>query len=378
MRVAMIIHGYAPRVGGAERQLGALAPVLQTQGVDVSVLTRRLPGTSAFEKIDEVPVYRLPVPGPKPVASLTFTLSALLLLNKLRPDLIHAHELISPATTALTAHYLLNRPLVLTPHLGGPLGDVQRMRRKTLGGLRLSLFRREAAAFVAISSEIDSELAAAGVPTHRRVLIANGVNPQHFSKPSIEEKRERRKTLGLSPQSCVAVFVGRLVPIKRLDILLIIWPEIRKNCPDAVLLILGSGPLESELKQAAPEGVQFCGSQADVTPYLQAADLFVLSSDSEGLPVSLLEGMACGLPCVATRVGGIPDVIDHGENGWLVPPDDPSSLQQAILTLFNDPILRQRLGQKGRQRVLQKYTVENMAARLIRLYQDILQDGGRA
>jgi glycosyltransferase involved in cell wall biosynthesis len=377
MRVAMIIHGYAPRIGGAERQLGALAPVLQAQGVDVSILTRRLPGTPAFEKIDGVPVYRLPVPGLKPIASLSFTLSALPVLKKLNPDILHAHELISPATTALTAHYLLNKPLILTPHLSGPTGDVQRMRHKILGGLRLALFRRETSAFVTISKEIDSELAAVGVPPYQRVCIANGVDAQRFNAISIPNKLEFRQKLKLPQQAFVAVYIGRLVPIKRLDILMIIWPEIRKTYPDAVLLIVGTGSLENELKQTAPPGVQFAGSQADITPYLQAADLFVLPSDSEGLPVSLLESMACELPCVVTRVGGIPDVIEHSENGWLVPPGDSTSLQQAIQTLFQDPVLRQHLGKMARQCILEKYTITKTAARLKDLYQAILQDGGR-
>jgi glycosyltransferase involved in cell wall biosynthesis len=357
MRVAMIIHGYAPRVGGAERQLGALAPELQSLGVEVCVITRRLPGTPSFEKIDGVSVYRLPAAGPKIVASLTFTLSALPLLVKLRPDLIHAHELISPATIGLMGHYLLRRPLVLTPHLSGPTGDVLRMRRKMIGGLRLKLFCREASAFVTISAEIDAELEGSGVPPQRRVAIANGVDSRRFSKLSPEDKNACRQRLGLPLTAPIAVFVGRLVPVKRPNTLLKIWPEIRKICPDALLLLLGSGPLENELKQAAPEGVKFCGSQEDVAPYLQAADLFVLPSISEGLPVSLLESMACELPCLVTRVGGNPDVIDHGVHGWLVPPDDPDSLQAAIQTLFGDPAMRERLGGMGRKRVLEKYTI---------------------
>lgn len=374
MRVAMIIHGYKPRVGGAERQLGALTPILKALGIEVSVITRRLPGTSAFEEIDGVPVYRLPVPGPKALGSLSFTLSALPLLHKLNPDILHAHELISPATTALIAHLFLRKPLVLTAHLSGTTGDVQRMRHKMLGGLRMSLFRREAAAFVVISREIDSELEDVGVPAQRRFFIANGVEEQHFSALPPQEKVERRKKLGLPADVRIAIFVGRLVPVKRLDILLKIWPEIQKTSPGAVLLVLGSGPLENDLKQGAPAGVQFYGSQEDVTPYLQVADIFVLPSDAEGLPVSLLEAMSSELACVVTLVGGIPDVVEHGENGWLVPTDDPSAVLQAVKTLFNDPVMRQRLGKNGRQSILKQYTVQNMASSLISLYQKILQD----
>jgi glycosyltransferase involved in cell wall biosynthesis len=166
--------------------------------------------------------------------------------------------------------------------------------------------------------------------------------------------------------------------VKRPNLLIQIWPEIRKVCPNALLLLLGSGPLEEELKQAAPEGVQFCGSQADVAPYLQAADLFVLPSASEGLPVSMLESMACELPCVVTRVGGNPDVIEHGANGWLIPPDDVEALQTALQTLMLDPALRERLGAMARKRVMEGYTIENTANRLAALYQKIVADGARS
>lgn len=113
MRVAMIIQGYYPRLGGAERQLGAIAPRLQAMGVNIQVLTRRYPGLKSREDVAGIPVHRLPVPGPKPLASLAFTMSALLLLRKLRPDIIHAHELFSPATTAVAARRLLGIPVVV-------------------------------------------------------------------------------------------------------------------------------------------------------------------------------------------------------------------------------------------------------------------------
>ena len=101
LRVAMLINGYHPRVGGAERQVGALAPLLQKQGVKVHILTRRYYGFAPFERVDGVPVHRLPIPRPKPLASFFFTLSGLVLLRKLRPDVIHAHDMYSCTTTAV-------------------------------------------------------------------------------------------------------------------------------------------------------------------------------------------------------------------------------------------------------------------------------------
>jgi len=376
MKVAMISHGYAPRIGGAERQLGAVAPVLKEKGIDVSVLTRQLPGTEPYEVIDGVPVYRLPVPGFKALASLAFTFFGLKTLRKINPDIIHAHELISPSTTALLAHYLFKKPIVLNPHSSGPFGDVQKMNHKFLGQWRLKQFCQEAAAFIAISGEIDAELAGLGVPRSRRLQISNGIDSRRFKKLDDAERLECRRKLGLPADSRIAVFVGRLVPIKRIDILLAAWKNVNRIDPQALLLLIGSGPLEDELKKDAPAGVLFCGSHEDVAPYLQASDLFILTSDSEGIPVSLLEAMSCELPCLATAVGGIPDVITHEKSGWLVPAGDVEAVQLAVQLLFNDPALRLALGKHARETILEKYTVDTMALRLKSLYETLISNRG--
>jgi glycosyltransferase involved in cell wall biosynthesis len=160
----MIIQAYHPHVGGAERQLMALVPLLQARGVEINILTRRYPGLKPFEMIGGAPVHRLPIPGPKPVASTAFTLAALPLLARLRPHVIHAHELLSPTTTAVAAKRLYNTPVVAKVLRGGVLGDIDKLQKKPLGQRRLATFRRQVDAFITISQEIDDELAALGVP----------------------------------------------------------------------------------------------------------------------------------------------------------------------------------------------------------------------
>src|SRR5262245_55216496 len=119
LRVAMIIQDYLPRVGGAERQLAALAPLLREQNVEIFILTRRYTSLSPYELIGGVPVYRLPIMKPGPVASLMFTLTALPLLRRLRPDLVHAHGLFSPTTTAVAARRWLGVPVAAKVLRGG-------------------------------------------------------------------------------------------------------------------------------------------------------------------------------------------------------------------------------------------------------------------
>ena len=372
LRVAHIIQTYLPLGGGAERLVATLAPLLRRQDVEIVVVTRRYPGLAPFESINGVPVHRLPIPGPKPVAALSFTLTALPLLQRLRPDVIHAHELLSPSTIAVAAKRLLGGiPIVAMPHRGGYLGDIDKLQERLLGKQRLALLRRHVDAFVTISREIDAELDGAGVPPWQRVPIPNGVDTRRFEPLPAAARQTLRRQLDL-PQTPIAIFVGRMVAEKCIDHLIAVWPAVRAAHPDACLLLLGTGPQEEALRQAATAGIRFTGRVEDVAPFLQAADLFVLPSATEGLSVALLEAMATGLPPIATAVGGTPDLIEHGQNGWLIPAGDPAALQNAIVALFADPQQRQRMSRHGRQQIVRDYALPVVAQRLRTLYDQLI------
>lgn len=367
LHIAMIIQAYLPLLGGAERQLAALAPLLRDQGVDISVITRRYAGLRKFELIDSVPVYRLPVLGPKPVASLAFSLAALPLLQRLRPDVIHAHELLSPTTTAVTAKRRFHIPVVAKVLRGGVLGDLAKLERKPFGRKRMQVFKQEVDDFIVISQEIDAELAAWGVAPEKRVFIPNGVDTQRFRPMPLPEKARLRQELGLG-EGETAVYAGRLVAEKCMDQLIGLWPQVREIHACAQLLVLGTGPEEERLRQLAGEGVRFLGNVEDVALYLQAADLFILPSATEGLSNAMLEALASGLPVIATRVGGAPDIITQQKSGWLVAPHRPDEWLAAILTLFAQTDQRHDLGWQGRQRVMAEYGLAATAAKLVELY----------
>ena len=374
VRVAMLIQAYLPHVGGAERQLAALAPLLSAQGVEVMVLTRRYQDWKPFEMIDEVPVYRLPIPGPKAAASLSYTVSGIRLLGRLRPDVIHAHELLSPATTAILARRLYRIPVVAKVLRGGAIGDLAKLRRnRLLGQLRLLLLRQNIDAFIAISEEIERELEQTGVGGERRFRIPNGVDTTRFAPLDPGEKAKLRAKLGL-PHGPLALFTGRLVPEKRLDQLVEIWSQVRSRHPQATLIIAGDGPEASRLKAQAGPGVHMLGLVEDVRPYLQTADLFVLPSAYEGLSNALLEAMAAALPVVATAVGGARDLIRSRENGWLVPPDRPEELKAALLSILSNPQQAALFGRQARQTVIEAYSLETTARKLRELYGRLLED----
>jgi glycosyltransferase involved in cell wall biosynthesis len=369
--VVHLIQSYYPIVGGAERQLGALIPLLKERQVKVSVITRRHPGLTHFEVVEGVPVHRLPVPGPKPLASLAFTGAALALLKRLRPQVIHAHDLLSPTTTAMFAKRFYGTPIVVKVLRGGHLGDLERLKTKPNAEWRIAWMRQTIDYFIAISREIDADLDSIGVPSERRVFIPNGVDLVRFTPLSETEKIATRASLGL-PDGLVTISSGRLVPEKRVDHLLSVWNTVRGAHPNAWLYVLGSGEEETRLRKIAGAGVCFLGTVEDVLPYLQSADLFVLPSTTEGLSNALLEAMACGLPIIATSVGGTMDVIEHGVNGWLYPSADISALRDALLSLLGNPALRKTLGTAARQRVMGDYSLISVAERLRDLYASML------
>ena len=368
LRVAMIIQSYVPRLGGAERQLRAVASRMAARGVELHIITRRYPGFAAFEHIDGIPVHRMPIIGPKPVASLLFTLSALLLLRRLRPNLIHAHELLSPTTTAIAAKRLWGTPVVAKVLRGGTLGDIAKLHRSKVSATRVPVLLSKVDAFVVISQEIERELEANGIPAERRHFIPNGVDTGRFAPLPTAERQSMRDQLGMNGAP-TAVFSGRLSAEKGLGGLVRAWPQVRATAPGAELVILGAGDEEADLRAAAGEGIRFAGYVENVVGYLQAADAFVLPSQTEGLSNALLEAMAVGLPVAATAVGGAPDVISHGKNGLLVPPDAPHEMAQTIGDLLRDPAAREALGAEARRRIECEYSLPVTVDRLLTLYE---------
>lgn len=369
----MIIQSYHPLVGGAEKQIEALAPILQNLGVDVSVITRRYPGLKSIEMVSGVPVYRMPIPGSKPLKAISFTLFALLKLAKLKPDVIHAHEMLSPATTALAARQLMGTPIVVKVLRGGVLGDVAKLKNRFLGLNRLKALRDHVDKFIVISSEIEKELTALGVSKNKLYHNPNGVDTSKFSPRVGEGKTALREKLGIK-SGPVTVFTGRLSAEKKVDQLIKIWPLVRAEYPQAQLLIVGEGEEGPGLKQLAKEGVSFLGKVEDVSPYLQAADIFVLPSATEGLSNALLEAMSTGLSVVATSVGGAPDLITHKKNGWLIPIEDIDKLQEAILYLMGNERVRNRMGKQARESIRNGFDLNLVAHRLKDLYVSLTQE----
>jgi glycosyltransferase involved in cell wall biosynthesis len=255
---------------------------------------------------------------------------------------------------------------------GGGRGDIYKLKRRPMWKRYFENLKRNVDAFLVISQEIDEELSALGVSPEKRIFLTNGVNAERCLPAPEEQKLKLRAQLSLPQHACIVVYVGRLVPEKRVDHLLKIWNEIQSKHPDALLVIVGEGSEEQKLRTMAGGGVQFTGQVNDAVPYLQAADLFVLPSSTEGLSNSMLEAMSCGLPVLATMVGGASDVIRHKESGFLIPPENVDALRSGLETLLDDPVLRFTLGSNARARIVENFSLDSVAERLANVYHQLI------
>ncbi|HEX6800279.1 MAG TPA: glycosyltransferase family 4 protein [Ktedonobacterales bacterium] len=375
----MLIQRFHPFVGGAERQLQALSERFPAHGVSVRIITRRLAGPDypPFSTVAGAEVYRIRNAGGYAGRSLSYTIGALWLLWRRRRDVdvLHAHELLSPATTAVLAKLMVRRPVVVKVLRGGSDGDVSVLRSKRLGSFRLALLRRLVDRFICINGEIADELLAAGVPQEHLIAIPNGVDSKRFTPATAAERLAARHMLGIADKQ-VVMFAGRLAPEKGLDILADAWSQVLLAHPNAQLAVLGTGPMADQLARRALPGLRLFGVREDMARCLQAADVFVLPSAAEGLSNALLEAMSSGLTCVATEVGAAGKLLGDDERGLLVPPGNAAALAAALNRALADDALRTRLGTCARAHVVAHYSLDSVTRRLRALYDDVIADQG--
>jgi len=237
---------------------------------------------------------------------------------------------------------------------------------------RYRWMRRWADALVTVSEDGRHRLSQqSGLAVDKIGLIPNGVDTDQFCPAT--DKAAVRRQLGL-PATCPAIVTAaRFSPEKDLGTLLRAFAAVRQSLPDTELWLLGDGAERANLEALRRElglgdRVRFFGARPDVRLFLQAADLFALSSVSEGLSIALIEAIASGLPVVATDVGGNQEIINPPEAGRLVPARDPQALGHALVQVLGDSALRHKLSQAARKRALEKFSLERMLQSYRELY----------
>jgi glycosyltransferase involved in cell wall biosynthesis len=371
----MVIQSFLPVLGGAQRQVDLLAPLLQDRGVELTVVTRRPAGTPRFERRRGLVVRRMPGPDRGAAGSIAYTAGGALALARLRPDVVHVHDLLSPSTIALVSRPVLRAPVIAKILSTGPGGDLDRLLTKPLGQARLRAMARTFAAFLCLSEDVSAELAAHGVSSRRLRRIPNGVDVDRFRPTRGEDERSGlRAQLGLAGDGPLALYCGRFEPVKRLDLLI----EAVARVPGLRLALVGEGGEEQRLRAVADahgleQRVVLLPTVADPAPLYRSADLYVSASSTEGMSNSVLEAMASGLPVVATAASGMKELVSPS-TGALVK-DRPEQIAAALADLATDPELRLRRGTAARAVVLQRYSLASVADRLRALYDEVLADG---
>jgi glycosyltransferase involved in cell wall biosynthesis len=275
------------------------------------------------------------------------------LLRRNQIDICHTHNIAAEIYGHMGA--LLARTPILIHHEHGTLHSDQPARL-----LLKRAFAPGKDHWIAVSDFVRKFLVKrAGVPASKVTVIHNGLPPEDEALPP--------------PTSASACTVTRLSPEKGIETLIDAWAIVNRAAPEATLTIVGSGHLADELNQRAAEigvsgRVRFLGFQRPPLAPVQDCSVFVLPSLSEGFGMALLEAMRAGKAVVASRVGGIPEFVEDGRNGLLVPPGDPAALSEAILSLLRNPERTKELARAG-QRVAGAFTLERSVRGVVELYE---------
>jgi glycosyltransferase involved in cell wall biosynthesis len=367
--VCQLLHSL--KVGGAEVLAARLARQFDSACRVLFVCLDEL-GTLGQQLRDEG--FRVEVLGRRPGVDWRCVLRLARVLRREQVDLVHAHQY-TPFFYAAAARLLYPYPaIVLTEH-GRHHPDYPRPKRRLAN--RLFLQRRDRV--VAVGEAVRQALVANdGFPAERVGVVYNGIDLTPFTGDTAA-RAAARQDLGLGADDLVLIQVARLDAIKDHATALRALKRVVGRRPDARLVLVGEGPEEAHIRRFVRENrlepnVRMLGLRQDVARLLPSADVFLLTSVSEGIPLTVIEAMAAGLPIVSTRVGGVPEVVVERQTGFLAPAGDSAALAATVCQLADDPVLRAEMGRRGRRRAEALFSERLMHTRYDQLYREMLGD----
>ena len=378
LRVVQVIDGFGH--GGAERIVADYAIHLARLGFDVRVIVlqeREGEPQTARVRAAGIPVDFVPVTRLKRLGEARRLLAT---LRALKPDLVHAHLEFASVLTSVFRR-TLGVPVVVTLH------TLHKPARFSRAGARYRTMNEVAGRLadrVVCLTEEARRLAEAELPRRARLeVIANGVDLAPFRPQPDFDRAAARRSLGTPDAAPLIVCAAVLRRPKGIDRLIEAMPAVLRDLPAARLAIVGDGSERAALA-AQVERLGLCGAvrltgfRRDIPDVMRAADLFVLPTLDDALPTVVVEAMAAGLPVVASRVGGLPDMIEDGRDGILVRPGEPAALADAILRLLRDKDLAAALGAAARRRAEADFSLEGQAGHLCALYRLLIAGRGGA
>ena len=306
------------------------------------------------------------------------------LIRRVRPQILHTHTAKAGAIGRVAALVAgdARPPLVVHTFHGHVLRGYFDPARTAMFKTIERRLARSTTRLVAVSPEVRDDLVALGVAAPERFSVIRLGIPLEARVTGGTVERARLRTLfGVPEERFVVGWIGRMTAIKRAQDVLLAFRELRARGVDAVLCLVGDGPDRDAIETRAhslgiARHVLSVGYQRDVGPYYAFIDALLLTSANEGTPVVAIESLAARRPVVSTRVGGVPDVVDDGEDGFLVPVGDVRAMAEALERLARDPELRERMGDAGAERVVPRYRVGRLVADVDALYRELLAGAG--
>lgn len=372
----VLMSGLAP--GGAERITLSFLRHLQERGrgVPLCTVTARHDGPLSKE-LATAGIVRFDL-GARRLADPLALGRLWGLLSRERFDLVHAHGQ-DAAVLAHWARRLRRFRLVITRHVvEEPSGDWRQRARACAAASALGA----ADAVVAVSRSAATRLSELGSVRPTRIdVIPNGIDTARFDPAAnAAPGGALRRELGVGEGSPVVLMPALLRPGKGHDVLFEAVPRVRDRVPGATFLLAGAGELEWALERRAEPlrgAVRLLGYRDDIPALMAAADVVCLPSRSEALPTVLLEAAAAGRPAVASRVGGIPEVVEDGRTGLLVASSNPGELAEALTVLLREPSRRGELGRAALEKARREFTLESQVRRTAAVWQRVLRERGR-
>ncbi len=379
-RIVFVVPDYEPSLGGTTRHTKNLAGALVARGYDVTVLTQRIDMSwPRTEERNGITVHRLGPPGRGAFAMKLLVLHVAWWLRRHRATIAIVNVIMYPDFAVAAQSVGLGATTVMIWAGVGDATDALSFDQ-TLAKRALARLRRRAlgqVANVTLSGTIASELTGLEFGAHP-LVIPTPVDPHRYHAPSPSERSDARAAVRLESTTIAFVYCGHLRALKRVDQLLTAFSQLHAEQPDAHLFVVGGSredledrseelQLQADLLGLA-DAVTFIGEVDDVVPFLHAADAFVLPSDREGVSNSLIEALACGVPCIAPPSAGGEEVLDR-RCGIVPASNNPTDLLESLRRMC-DPVERERL-QAGAALAAHRFHLDVVMSQFVSLYQEL-------
>jgi len=292
-----------------------------------------------------------------------FMLRLLRIISTVRPNLVHVHSRRGADIWGAVAAWCTNTPVIITRRVDNP-------ESPAIARLKYRSYSR----VVAISEGIRRVLLSEGVPAEKIECIPSAVDAVRFIAPC--DRQWFLREFDLKPTHRTIGMIAQFIHRKGHRFLVAAAPKIMARCPEARFLLFGKGPLEEEIRQqcsrtGVADRVIFAGFRDDLARILPCLDMVVHPATLEGLGVSLLQAAAAGIPIIASRVGGIPEVVKDGYSGILIDPEDTVEFVNSVTRLLSEPELARLFGERGRRVVIEGFSIDAMVRGYLHIYQDL-------